>query len=247
MGAFQSPNEAPQGSGTSAPAAQENLPLIYQEVLTATTRLRSNRRSVTDAAAFRSQIKATINAAESTATRRGYPPEDVRLASFAVVAFLDESILNSNNPIFADWPRMPLQEELFGGHNAGEIFFQCIDRQMARRDSQQVADVLEVYALCLLLGYRGKYSLSGQEGARAVLTTLNEKLERIRGKLPPLSPNWAPPQDALTRRTYDPWVRGLVFGALGALLLAILFFGGFKLVLLSGASEIRSMAPITSH
>jgi type VI secretion system protein ImpK len=247
MGAFQSPNESSQDSGTPAPAAQENLPLIYQEVLTVITRLRSNRSTVTDAGAFRNQVKATINAAESAATRKGFSPEDVRLASFAVVAFLDESILNSNNPIFADWPRMPLQEELFGGHNAGEIFFQCIDRLMARRDSPQVADVLEIYALCLLLGFRGKYSLSGQEGARAVATTLNEKLDRIRGRPQPLSPNWAPPQDALTRRSYDPLLRGLIIGALGTLLLAILFFGGFKIALLSGASEIRSMAPMISH
>ena len=69
--------------------------------------------------------------AEAEATKRGYPAEDVRLATFAVVAFLDESILNSGNPIFADWPRMPLQEELFGVHTAGEMFFQCIDRLMA--------------------------------------------------------------------------------------------------------------------
>ena len=56
----------------------------------------------------------------------------MRLATFAVVAFLDESILNSNNPLFADWPRMPLQEELFGVHTAGEMFFNCIDRLMAK-------------------------------------------------------------------------------------------------------------------
>ena len=41
-----------------------------------------------------------------------------------MVAFLDESILNLRNPVFADWPRKPLQEELFGHHMAGEIFFQ---------------------------------------------------------------------------------------------------------------------------
>jgi len=246
MGEFQSPNESAQG-GAPAPQSQDNLPLIYQEVLTVITRLRSNRQRVTDAAGFRNQIKGTINAAESVATRKGYAPEDVRLASFAVIAFLDESILNSNNPIFADWPRMPLQEELFGGHNAGEIFFQCVDRLMARRDSPQLADILEIYALCLLLGYRGKYSLSGQEGARAVATNLGEKLERIRGRQRPLSTSWVPPQDALTRSGSDPLLKGLVVCTLGVLFFAILCFAGFKFALYSGASDIRSMAPITSH
>src|ERR1035441_1866257 len=90
-------------------AGRANLALIYQEILTAITRFRSNRQAVADAGSFRNQIKAAIGAAESEATRKGYAPDDVRLATFAVVAFLDESILNSNNPIFADWPRMPLQ------------------------------------------------------------------------------------------------------------------------------------------
>jgi len=246
MGATPSPNETLQG-GAPAPQGQENLPIIYQEVFTVITRLRSNRQRVTDAASFRAQIKGAINAAESSATRKGYAPEDVRLASFALIAFLDESILNSNNPIFADWPRMPLQEELFGGHNAGEIFFQCVDRLMARRDSPQLADILEVYALCLLLGYRGKYSLSGQEGARAVATNISEKLERIRGKLRPLSTSWVPPQDSLVRSGSDPLLKGLLVCTLGFLLFTLLCFAGFKIALYSGASDIRSMAPITSR
>ena len=43
------------------------------------------------------------------------------------------------------------------------MFFNCIDRLMAKEDSPQSADVLEIYALCLLLGFRGRYSMSGQE------------------------------------------------------------------------------------
>ena len=181
MGAYPSPGAIPQSPGSSPAPGHENLALIYQEVLTAITRLRSNRQAATDAGVFRNQMKAAITATESEATSKGYPTEEIRLATFAVVAFLDESILNSNNPVFADWPRMPLQEELFGGHTAGEIFFQCIDRLLARSDSPHLADTLEVFALCLLLGYRGRYSLSGQEGIRAVLEAIADKMQRIRG------------------------------------------------------------------
>jgi type VI secretion system protein ImpK len=192
-------------------------------------------------------MKTAISAAESVATRKGYSVEDVRLATFAVVAFLDESILNSNNPVFADWPRMPLQEELFGGHTAGEIFFQCIDRLLARSDSPHLADVLEVFALCLLLGYRGRYSLSGQEGIRTVLNAMTDKIQRIRGGTRPLSPNWSPPRDVVRQVAYDPWVRRLAFGAAGFLLLALLLFVGFKLSLMSGASSLHSAASIVTQ
>jgi type VI secretion system protein ImpK len=237
MGVQPSSLGAASGPRSASPGGRENLALTYQEILTAITRLRSNRQAVADASSFRNQIKAAIGVAESEATQRGYTPEDVRLATFATVAFLDESILNSNNPIFADWPRMPLQEELFGGHTAGEIFFQCIDRLLARNDSPQLADVLEIFALCLLLGYRGRYSLSGQEAVRSVVASITEKLQRIRGGPRALSPNWLPPQDTVLQRAYDPWVRGLLFGTLGVMFLAVLFFVGFKIILLSGPQD----------
>jgi type VI secretion system protein ImpK len=238
-----------QQAGVSpAPGAgRTNLALIYQEILTAITRFRSNRQAVADAGSFRNQIKSAIGVAESEATRNGYAPDDVRLATFAVVALLDESILNSNNPLFADWPRMPLQEELFGLHTAGEMFFNCIDRLMAKNDAGPTADVLEIYALCLLLGYRGRYSISGQEGVRAIAATVAEKLQHLRGGPRPLAPNWAPPKDAVQQKSSDPWVRALLFGTIGALLFAILFFVGFKFVLISGASGLHQMAPLTPH
>jgi len=237
----------PGGVSPAKSAGRTNLALIYQEILTAITRFRSNRQAVSDATSFRNQIKGAIGAAEADATRRGYAADDVRLATFAVVAFLDESILNSNNPLFADWPRMPLQEELFGTHQAGEMFFQCIDRLMAKGDSPQSADLLEIYDLCLWLGYRGRYSMSGQEAARSVASTVAEKLQHLRGAPRPLAPNWAPPRDTVRQQASDPWVRALLFGAMGALLIAILFFVGFKFVLISGASGLHAMAPLTPH
>ena len=226
-------------------ARRKNLALIYQEILTAITRFRSNRQTVADAGSFRNQIKGAIGTAEAEASRNGYAADDVRLATFAVVALLDESILNSNNPLFADWPRMPLQEELFGVHTAGEMFFSCIDRLLAKSDSPQTADVLEIYALCLLLGYRGRYSVSGQEGVRVVASTVAEKLHHLRGGLRPLAPNWAPPADPVRQQASDPWVRALLFSTMGVLVLAILFFVGFKFALISGASGLHLTVPLT--
>jgi len=230
------------GVAPTKSAPRNNLALMYQEILTAVTRFRSNRQAVSDAATFRNQLKGAIGAAEAEATRAGYASEDVRLATFAVVALIDESILNSNNPIFADWPRMPLQEELFGVHTAGEMFFQCIDRLMAKSDSPQAIDVLEIYDLCLLLGYRGKYSLSGPESVRSIAASVTDKLQRARGGPRPLAPHWAPPDDVVQQQASDPWVRALLVGTLGALAIALLFFVGFKFVLISGASGLHSIA-----
>ena len=245
MGGNQSAN--PQAARPAPAPGRDNLALIYQEILTAITRFRSNRQVATDAGVFRNQIKAAIRAAEAAAMASAYPVEDARLATFAVVAFLDESILNSGNPVFADWARLPLQEELFGGHTAGEMFFHCIDRLLARGDSAQVADVLEVFSLCLELGYRGRYSLTGQEGVRPVLGAIGEKMRRIRGGPGPLSPHWAPPQEAVRAKAYDPWARRLAFGALGFLLLVLILFAGFKFSLISEAAVLHSTASTISR
>ena len=102
----------------------ENLALIYQEAITAIERLRANRQSVNDANAFRHHMRDAFRVATDKALAAAYNANDARDATFAVVAFLDESVLNSQNPIFQDWLRKPLQEELFGTHIAGEVFFQ---------------------------------------------------------------------------------------------------------------------------
>jgi len=79
--------------------------------------------------------EASAARAEQEARSRGCSAEDVKQVIFAVVAFLDESALGCRNPVFADWPRLPLQAEFYGHQVAGEIFFQELQKAMNRPDS----------------------------------------------------------------------------------------------------------------
>ena len=223
---------------------RDNLAIVYQNLLTVIARLRANRQVINDAQAFRVQMQSALRAAEKEGIGKLYPPEDVRLATFAIVAFLDESILNSTNPAFSDWPRMPLQEEMFGHHRAGEVFFENIDRLLSRGDSHGAADLLEVYSLCILLGYKGKYGLSEQDSLRPVLDAIAEKIRRIRGPLPGLSPAWAIPEGTVKVIEADPWIRRLAIGALAGAFIALLFFIFFKALLSSGASSVHALAAL---
>lgn len=225
---------------------RETLAFIYQEILTVVTRLRTNRHTVKDAAAFRASMKSAFAAADAEATRKGYSPEDIRLATFAVVAFLDESVVNANKPNFAEWIRLPLQEEMLGVRTSGEIFFQVIDRLMARSDAAPDAEVLEVFGICLLLGYRGRFAGKGEEAVRPIVKSLAEKVQRIRGAIR-LAPDGAPVPDAVLRPPQDPWVRALILGTLGAVFLAGMFFVGFKIALVTGASGIHSFSMLATH
>lgn len=219
----------------------ENLAIVFQEILTAIERLRSNRQVVPDAEAFRGQIREAIRSADTEGRQRGYTPEDIRIATFAVVAFLDESILNSRNPAFTDWARKPLQEELFGHHNAGEVFFQYVERMLTQSDSPALADVLEVYQLCLLLGYGGRYSLTGKSDLRAVRDQIFEKIRRIRGASGDLSPSWALPPGGVVRSQSDPWVKRLTYAAIASIALLVVLFVVYKFVLGSGVSDLAAM------
>jgi type VI secretion system protein ImpK len=220
----------------------ENLALLLQEVLTAIVRLRSNRQAVSDANSFRIHMREALKSADQEARKRGYNADAIQLAVFAVVAFLDESILNSRNPLFADWPRKPLQEELFGTHMAGEVFFQNLQKLLGQTDSQELADLLEVYYLCVLLGFAGRYSMGDKGNLRSILDAVGDKIRRVRGYSPDLSPAWMLPKEAARRMGGDPWIRRLAIAAVSCVGLALLLFIIFKLSLGSGVTDLRTMA-----
>lgn len=219
----------------------ENLPLVFQEALTAIVRLRSNRQAVNDAEAFRQQIRQALRLADQEGRRLGYVEEDIRLGIFAVVAFLDESILNLQNPVFADWVRKPLQEELFGRHTAGEIFFENLQNLLGRRETPDLADLLEVYQLCLLLGFVGRYSIRGQGDLRAVIEATGDKIRRIRKPRGDISPAWMIPEQFFSQGGADVWVRRLQWVALALGVVSLSLFVVYKVMLGSGLNALRSL------
>jgi type VI secretion system protein ImpK len=231
-----------RGSSSGSEQRGWNLALAFQEVLTAVVRVRFGRQAVQNAEAFRAHVKDSLRAAAQDAIARGYSQEDVQLALYALVAFIDESVMNCHQPVFADWSRLPLQEELFGGHVAGESFFDNVQRVLSRTDFSQAADLLEVFYLCLLLGYKGRYAVSGGGDLRGVLETVREKIRQIRGGSGALSPHWMLPPEAVRAPQSDPWVRRMGWIAIASLALVVVLFGAFKLVLISGASDLRALA-----
>lgn len=228
----------------AAPRRMENLAFVFQELLTVGERLRSYRQQVSDAYSFRAQLWAGVKQADEEGRRRGYSADDIELAIFAVVAFLDESILNLRSPIFADWPRQPMQEERYGHHIAGEIFFQNLQKLLGRTDSHELADLLEVYYLCLLLGFAGRYSLGGRGDLRAIIMQTADKIQRIRQTGGELTPFWRLPQEAAPKTGMDPWVRSLMIGAAACVVLTIVLFALYTMSLNSGINSLRQIAGV---
>ncbi len=151
-----------------APYRAENIALTFQELLTAIVRLRSNRQPVADAEVFRQQIREALKTAVQTARDRGgYSPEDIRMATLAVVGFLDETILTLQSPVFANWPRRPLQEELFGNHLAGETFFENLRQLLqTKKNSAWLTQTCLKFITCVFSWAIGAATAS-ETGARS--------------------------------------------------------------------------------
>jgi type VI secretion system protein ImpK len=192
---------------------KDRLPLLYQGLLTGAVRVQVGRQPVLNADALRKRTKAALEDVERDAVVAGYDRSDVRDTHFAVVAFLDAVVLNSVEPMRAEWERQTLQQDLFGQADAGIVFFERLNHFLSRRDSLHLADVLEVYLLCLQLGFEGRYSGS----ARTALVTLAERvrsrIETIRGNCNRLSPAGLLPrredfhaQERITIRRLSPWI-----------------------------------------
>jgi type VI secretion system protein ImpK len=220
-------------------ASRTRLAVALQEALTTVARLRANKQVATDAEAFRIRIKQVLATAEAEARAAGYASDDVRFALFAVIAFLDETVLNSGQSMFAHWPSRTLQEEVFGVHMAGELFFQYLQQLMSRQDSPDLADVLEVYSLSLLLGFKGRYSRTHDGDIPLILRQMSEKIDRIRGQAGELSPRWRPSRGDIGKRR-DPWVPRLLIAAVACVVIASGLFVYFSVSLHSGTADMRS-------
>lgn len=140
---------------------------------------------------LRRRIQQLLESTRREAARTGLAPEDVREAEFALVAFLDETLLSSEWSQKDRWLARPLQLELYDRYDAGEAFFDRLDGLRANPGLH--AEVLEVYYLCMALGFKGKYQLHGQEELRTLIEEVQTEVERQPGMAPgPLAPRGQP-------------------------------------------------------
>ncbi len=155
---------------------------------------------------FRERALGLIREGDAAAGRVGMAKDDVAAARFAVTAYLDEMVLSSSWPAREEWSSQPLQYELFGTHEAGVEFFRRLET--IRKGAASNRDLLELYYLCLALGFEGQYTLAGREKRQTLLRDIARELGHGRGSLPELSPHGGRPDELLqvTKRNRLPWI-----------------------------------------
>lgn len=124
--------------------------------------------------ALRQRIMTFFATLESEAVQAGLVREDLEAVKFALAVFLDETILDSHWIRREEWRDRPLQHQFFGERRGGSLFYTKL--QEIRGQGEARRPVLEVYHTCLLLGFEGRYKLSGREQLEAVIQDLNNQL-----------------------------------------------------------------------
>jgi type VI secretion system protein ImpK len=185
------------------------------------------------------ELQRRINMMFDQMSRRcrevGIPEEDFTEAKYAIAAFIDEQVLRADWPGRNQWLARPLQFVFFNENTAGEGFFSHMQALQAQTHR---AHVLEIYYLCLALGFQGQYAVSGGEGQLArLLDQVGGDVSRV---LPPteiISPHGEArdPSRGLVQRE-----RPIVALSLGFFGLALLIFILLKVTLLINTSSTNS-------
>jgi type VI secretion system protein ImpK len=174
-----------------------------------------NGHTPSDAEGFRDRVKQMLGRVDRGAQKLGLLTQDVFRAKFAFCALLDEVVLRSKFSIRDSWERRPLQLELFGEHMAGERFFEYLEE--LRLEGAKHIQALEVFHMCLLLGFEGRHALDGSEKLGYITGRLGDEILHLQGKRAEFAPHWAPPDQVShnLRREVPLWVIGSVFALAG--------------------------------
>lgn len=102
----------------------------------------------------RAELQSLFQKSETMAEKNNMPEDFYQAARFPVVSLVDEMLQTSNWAEKSAWSRNPLQRIYFDTTNAGAEFY---NRLNVLNKFGPDRDIREVYALCLGLGFRGKY------------------------------------------------------------------------------------------
>ncbi|MGE7989493.1 type IVB secretion system protein IcmH/DotU [Pseudomonas sp. NPDC089554] len=199
--------EAVLQQGAVAPTSEKpTLKDLVQDFISMALIVRRGR-PVTSVQTFEARVERFFANLEREARAANYSVEQVKDIQYALCAFLDESVLRAkDSELRRHFELQPLQFRYFGVHLAGEGFFEKIE--VLRADVRQHIDVLEVYHLCLALGFEGKFSIGSKDQLRYLANSLGQDIARYRKAPKALSPDWALPDQVsqMLRHEVPLWV-----------------------------------------
>lgn len=177
--------------------------------------LLKNRYTPNDAEQFRSQLRQLLDSFERHARLMHASADDIYASKYAFCAAVDETILSSKMALREVWERAPLQLMLFGDQLAGQNFY--VKLKEVRHRGEASVQALEVFYMCLLTGFQGKYMLDGKEKLNYLIATLDKEIAHLKGKRAQFAPHAKSPDNIkhLMKAEIPMWVIGSALTLLG--------------------------------
>ena len=232
------PPVRPSAAVTSAEhAGIGDNPLLSQasSLLSLVARLRraASHASIDD---LRRELIAEMRNFQNGVLARGVTQEQEREASYALCSLLDEAILNTPWGKQSHWGNQSLLVLFHGEAQGGVRFFEILKRLV--QQPLQNLYLLELFFLCLSLGFEGKYREVGGGGnaLEQMRGELFALIQRVRGDPErALSPRWQGRKDLRPEliRHVPLWVV-----AASAAALLILIYLGFLLAINSASDPL---------
>jgi len=180
------------------------------------------------------RIGTLLEDMERRGAELGIPKGDLDDAKYAIVAFIDEQVFRASWVGRQEWLLEPLQLVYFNENTAGEGFFsrlEALERDPAR------LHVLEIYYVCLTLGFQGKYAVRGGEGLSTTIDRVAATLARATPQGDVLSPKGVPTDTAGKGKGREAPVFFIAAALVGVAILAAVVL---KLVLVSATSDVTA-------
>lgn len=120
----------------------------------------------------RKHIIDTIEDVVRNSEKISLSDSELDAAFYSIVVMLDEVILCSELPYRKEWRDNLLQVRYFGHSTGGVEFFNMLNKVI-----ESGSQVGWVFLLCLLLGFRGKYSVSNNDEINDYISKLKKQCE----------------------------------------------------------------------
>lgn len=189
-----------------------------------------------DVEGLRRRVREEFAGFEKRAAASGIKPEILRACHYALCATVDDVASNMPWGSRNVWADQSMARIFHNDTSGGERFFHLVNH--FARDPETHGEVLELFYLCLSLGFQGSFRLLPEGAAElaALRARLHRQIRRRRGEVATeLSPHWrgiAAPHRPLS--SYIPlWVVGA-----GVAALLLLIFIGFRLLLAGGSDTV---------
>ena len=214
----------------------ENNPIIAvaKPLLSLLTRL-SQTHQHADVNSLHAMTLQEIRNFEANAQQKGINSQQSLIARYILCAAIDETVLNTPWGSNSIWPNKSMLSTFHRENTGGQKFFTLMER-MQQNPGQNI-DLLELIAICLALGFQGKYRVvqGGLGHIETIRTQLHQQIAMIRGEYDrDLSPHVQGIHiNKAVDRNIPLWVIGAITGAI-----VISAYIGFSITLNKEAAPV---------